>query len=42
MAPLAESVQPYCSAMGTIATEIEALSMEHIRDTAAHRPTTTL
>lgn len=42
MAPLTESDQPYCSAIGTMATEIEALSIEHMSDTAAHRPTTNL
>ncbi len=42
MAPLAESDQPYCSAIGTIATEIDALSMEHMSDTAAQSPTTSL
>ena len=40
MAPLAESDQPYCSAIGTIATEMEALSIEHMSDTAAQSPTT--
>ena len=42
MAPLAESDQPYCSAMGTIATEMDALSIEHISDTRADSATTTL
>lgn len=42
IAPLTESDQPYCSAIGTIATDIEALSIEQMRDTAAHRATTTL
>lgn len=40
MAPLAESDQPYCSAIGTMATEMDALSMEHMSETAAQRPTT--
>ncbi len=40
MAPLAESDQPYCSAIGTMATEMDALSMEHMSETAAQSPTT--